>query len=52
MERERAVFSGHAIQGIFQREMVRDAVLAMVAHGETIAAYEDDKPYPSILPLG
>jgi Domain of unknown function (DUF4258) len=37
---------------MFQRGMGRDAVLAVVAHGETIAAYADDKPYPSRLPLG
>ena len=52
MECERVVFSGHAIQRMFQRGMGRDAVLAVVAHRETIAAYVDDKPYPSRLPLG
>jgi len=29
-----------------------EAVLAVVAHGETVAAYADDKPHPSRLLLG
>jgi hypothetical protein len=52
MECERVVFSGHAIQRMFQRGIGRDAVLAVVAHGETVAAYADDKPYRSVLLLG
>lgn len=52
MECDRVVFSGHVIQRMFQRGMGRDAVLAVVAHGETIEVYADDKPYPSRLLLG
>ena len=52
MECARVVFSGHAIQRMFQRGIGRDAVLAVVADGETIAEYSDDKPYPSRLLLG
>jgi Domain of unknown function (DUF4258) len=52
MECERVVFSGHAIQRMFERGIGRDAALAVVAHGETIAAYADDKPCPSKLLLG
>jgi hypothetical protein len=52
MECEQVAFSGHAIQRMFQRGIGRDAVLAVVARGETIAEYADDKPYPSRLLLG
>ena len=52
MECEQVVFSGHAIQRMFQRGIGLDAVLAVVAQGETVAAYADDKPYPSRLLLG
>ena len=52
MECERVSFTGHAIQRMFHRGIGLDAVLAIVAHGETVAAYEDDKPYPSRLVLG
>ena len=52
MECERVVFSGHAILRMIQRGMGRDAVLKVLTHGETIAEYADDKPYPSRLMLG
>ena len=52
MECEQVVFSGHAIQRMFQRGIGLDAVLAVVAQGETVAAYADDKPYRSRLLLG
>jgi hypothetical protein len=52
MECERVVFSGHAIQRMFQRGIGRDAVLAVVAQGETVVAYAGDTPYPSRLLLG
>ena len=46
------VFSGHAIQRMFERGIGRDEVLAVIAQAETIAEYADDKPYPSRLLLG
>jgi hypothetical protein len=49
---ERVVFSGHAIQRMFQRSVGRDAVNVVVSGGETIADYPDDSPYPSRLLLG
>ena len=52
MECERVVFSGHAIQRMFQRGIGRDAVLAVIAQGEIVAVYAEDKPYPSRLLLG
>ena len=54
MECERVVFSGHALQRMFQRgmgRMWRDAVFAVVALGETIDAYAYDRKYPSRLLL-
>jgi Domain of unknown function (DUF4258) len=52
MDCKRVVFSGHAIQRMFERRIGRDDVLAVIALGETIAEYADDKPYPSRLLLG
>ena len=52
MDCKRVVVSGHAIQRVFERGIGRDDVLAVIAQGETIAEYADDKPYPSRLLLG
>jgi Domain of unknown function (DUF4258) len=52
MDCERVVFSGHAIQRMFQRGIGRDAVLAVITSGEVIAEYADDTPFPSRLLLG
>lgn len=52
MECERVVFSGHAVQRMFQRGISHGAVLAVLAEGEVIAEYADDTPYPSRLLLG
>lgn len=52
MDCKRVVFSGHAVQRMFERGIGRDDVLAVIAQGETIAEYADDKPYPSRLLLG
>jgi Domain of unknown function (DUF4258) len=52
MDCKRVVFSGHAIQRMFERTISRDDVLAVIAQGETIAEYPDDKPYPGRLLLG
>lgn len=52
MDCQQVVFSGHAIQRMFERGIGRDEVLAVIAQGETIAEYADDKPYPSRLLLG
>jgi hypothetical protein len=52
MECEQVVLSGHAIERMFQRGIGVGAVLAVVARGETVAAYADDTPHPSRLLLG
>ena len=52
MRCDRVIFSGHAIQRMFQRGVGRDDVTAVISSGETIAEYPDDHPYPSRLLLG
>jgi hypothetical protein len=49
MDCRRVVLSGHAIQRMFERRISRDDVQAVIAQGETIAEYADDKPYPNRL---
>lgn len=45
-------FSGHAVRKMFEREISRDTVLGVIADGEIIVDYPDDRPYPSALVLG
>jgi hypothetical protein len=51
MDCKGVVFSGHAIQRMFERGISRDGVLAVIAQGETVAEYAGDNPYPSRLLL-
>ena len=46
------VFSGHAVRKMFERRLSHDAVLAVVASGQIILDYPDDRPHPSALILG
>jgi hypothetical protein len=43
------VFSSHAIKRMFQRGISAQAVHAVLDNPQLVAAYEDDKPYPSQL---
>ncbi|HZT28425.1 MAG TPA: DUF4258 domain-containing protein [Bryobacteraceae bacterium] len=52
MDCGQVVFSGHAVQRMFERGIGRGAVLTVIAQGETIADYPEDSPYPSRLLLG
>ena len=45
-------FSRHAFERMFQRGIDPDAVAQLVASGEVIADYPDDRPFPSALLLG
>jgi len=45
-------FSGHAVRRMFERQIEKGAVLAVIRHGEIIESYPDDEPYPSFLMLG
>ena len=52
MNCERIVFSGHALQRMFERELSGGDVRSVLRNGEEIASYPDDTPYPSCLWLG
>jgi hypothetical protein len=43
------VFSSHAIKRMFQRGISAQTVHAVLDNPQLVAAYEDDKPYPSQL---
>jgi hypothetical protein len=45
-------FSGHAMQRMFARGISPDDVRHVIDHGEIIADYPDDQPFPSHLMLG
>jgi hypothetical protein len=46
------IFTGHAFARMFARAIAPGEVRAVVAQGETIAEYPDDRPYPSVLVSG
>ena len=52
MQCEQTVFSGHAIQRIFERRVGIDAVNPVLSGGEIVADYPEETPYPSRLLLG
>lgn len=52
MDRDRIVFSGHALRRMFERKIGIDDVQSVPRRGEEIAGYPDDVPYPSCLVLG
>ncbi len=45
-------FTGHAVRKMFARAISREEVLGVLANGEAIAEYPDDRPHPSKLILG
>lgn len=46
------MFSGHAVQRMFEREISPAEVREVLKSGETINEYSNDNPYPSKLILG
>ena len=52
MECRQVIFSRHAVERLFQREISPEAISDLLQSGEVIARYPDDKPYPSVLLLG
>jgi hypothetical protein len=46
------IFSGHAVQRMFQRGIGTPDIMAVIEHGEIIAEYPEDFPFPSYLLLG
>ncbi len=52
MECKKLIFSGHAVQRMFERDISPADVREIIESGETINDYPDDSPYPSKLILG
>ena len=52
MSHRKVVYRVHAIQRMFQRGIPADDVKRVIASGEVVESYPDDKPYPSRLVLG
>lgn len=52
MECKKLIFSGHAVQRMFERDISPADVREIIESGETINDYPDDIPYPSKLILG
>ena len=52
MQWERIVFSGHAIRRMFEWEIGKEEIVAVLQTGEVIMAYPDDKPFQSCLMMG
>lgn len=48
----RVIYRIHAVQRMFERGIAEAEVRSVLTHGEEIAAYPDDNPYPSRLLLG
>lgn len=48
----RVIYRVHAVQRMFERGITEAEVRSVLTHGEEIAAYPDDNPYPSRLRLG
>ena len=46
------IFTGHAVCQMFQRKITKDEVSNVIAKGDVIEEYPDDKPFPSMLLLG
>lgn len=51
MRCDKVVFSGHAVRRMFEWRIGGDEVLGVIASGEIIAEYPDDRPFPSVLLL-
>jgi methylglyoxal synthase len=45
------IYKLHALEQMFQRAISQQEVEFVIRHGETITAYPNDKPYPSLLRL-
>ena len=52
MNCDRVVFTGHAVQRMFERRIQKDQILDLLKSGEVIADYPNDVPLPSSLILG
>lgn len=51
MDCNRVTYKLHAVEQMFKRNITQAEVEEVIRMGETIVAYPDDKPYPSLLRL-
>lgn len=49
---ERLIFRVHAVRRMFERHISEEAIKHILATGEVIEEYPDDKPFPSGLVMG
>jgi Domain of unknown function (DUF4258) len=52
LECKRVTFSRHAVERMFERSLSPGDVRTVLEHGEVIAEFPDDTPFPSRLMLG
>jgi hypothetical protein len=52
MNYDQIVFSRHAVERMFEREISASDVERMLGEGEVIEDYPDDAPFPSAIVLG
>ncbi len=52
MHCNKIIFSGHAVQRMFERGIKEPEAAKVITDGEVIAEYPDDRPFPSVLILG
>ena len=52
MIKEKLIYSNHAVQQMFKRDISTNAVEMVMENGEIIKSYPEDTPYPSYLLLG
>ena len=52
MKCKRIHYSRHAFERMFERAIPPDTIERVIAQGEVIMNYPDERPYPSLLMLG
>lgn len=52
MDCDRILFSRHAVQRMFERDIPQAAIVDTLRTGALVETYPDDHPYPSCLLLG
>jgi hypothetical protein len=52
MNCDRVMFTGHAVQRMFERRIQKEQIRDLLQSGEVIAEYPNDVPLPSSLLLG
>ncbi|MFN0049623.1 MAG: DUF4258 domain-containing protein [Cytophagales bacterium] len=51
MDCKSIIFSGHAIQKMFERNILVENIFELIQLAEIVKEYDDDKPFPSKLLL-